>query len=122
MKLNVAVLLGSVGAATARYAANLNYDSPSAHHPFLGISLFKVVRRHDTTVRSIDASALNFTHGIASGDPYANSVVLWTRVSPDFDNDKSNGKLNDTQVMEFFLACLTNFLSDCIRHCTVVQP
>lgn len=91
MKLNALLLLSSVGAAAARYAANLNYGSPSAHHPFLGISLYKVVRRHDTTVRSIDASALNFTHGVASGDPYAESVILWTRISPEYDNDKSNG-------------------------------
>lgn len=28
-----------------------------------------------------------FAHGVASGDPFANSVVLWTRVSPDSDGD-----------------------------------
>ncbi|KAF9638957.1 Alkaline phosphatase D-related protein [Lasiodiplodia theobromae] len=96
MKLNALLLLSSVGAAAARYAANLNYGSPSAHHPFLGISLYKVVRRHDTTVRSIDASALNFTHGVASGDPYAESVILWTRISPEYDNDKSNVTVSGT--------------------------
>lgn len=95
MRLNILVLLSSIGAASARYAANLNYDSPSAHHPFLGISLYKVVRRHDQTIRSIDASSLNFTHGVASGDPYANSVILWTRCSPEYDNDKSNSKTNN---------------------------
>lgn len=96
MRLNILVLLCSIGAASARYAANLNYDSPSAHHPFLGISLYKVVRRHDQTIRSIDASSLNFTHGVASGDPYANSVILWTRCSPEYDNDKSNITVSGT--------------------------
>ncbi|KAL1628336.1 hypothetical protein SLS54_001909 [Diplodia seriata] len=94
MKLHTFVVLGSIGTAAARYTANLNYGSPSAHHPFLGISLYKVVRRHDTAIRSIGASALNFTHGVASGDPYADSVILWTRVSPEYDNDKSNGDPN----------------------------
>ena len=28
-----------------------------------------------------------FAHGVASGDPFATSVVLWTRVSPDTDGD-----------------------------------
>ena len=28
-----------------------------------------------------------FSHGIASGDPLANSVILWTRISPDNPND-----------------------------------
>ena len=38
----------------------------------------------------IDASRLNFTHGVASGDPYPDSVILWTRVAPVQDNDRSN--------------------------------
>ncbi|KAL1634050.1 hypothetical protein SLS58_010844 [Diplodia intermedia] len=96
MKLHTFVVLGSIGTAAARYTANLNYDSPSAHHPFLGISLYKVVRRHDTAIRSIGASALNFTHGVASGDPYADSVILWTRVSPEYDNNKSNATVSGT--------------------------
>lgn len=31
-----------------------------------------------------------FTHGVASGDPYSDSVVLWTRAAPTMENDKSN--------------------------------
>ena len=26
-----------------------------------------------------------FNHGVASGDPYANSVILWTRITPPQD-------------------------------------
>lgn len=29
----------------------------------------------------------SFRHGVASGDPYADSVVLWTRLSPDTEGD-----------------------------------
>ncbi len=28
------------------------------------------------------ASPVSFVHGVASGDPYANSVILWTRITP----------------------------------------
>ena len=28
------------------------------------------------------ASLISFAHGVASGDPYANSVILWTRITP----------------------------------------
>jgi len=41
-------------------------------------------------------SQLNFTHGIASGDPYPHSVILWTRVSPMLSNDRSNVTLSGT--------------------------
>ena len=31
------------------------------------------------------ASLVSFAHGVASGDPYANSVILWTRITPPKD-------------------------------------
>ncbi|KAK3063745.1 hypothetical protein LTS18_013112, partial [Coniosporium uncinatum] len=37
-----------------------------------------------------DPNQLNFTHGIASGDPYPDSIILWTRVAPMLANDNSN--------------------------------
>jgi len=86
------IFVASIAAtAAASYTKNLNYRSPSEHHPFMGISLHKVVRRNNPEQRYIDASALNFTHGVASGDPYANSVILWTRCATMYDDDKSNG-------------------------------
>ena len=32
------------------------------------------------------SESANFSHGVASGDPYADSVILWTRVTPEGDN------------------------------------
>ncbi|KIW19262.1 hypothetical protein PV08_03556 [Exophiala spinifera] len=78
-----------IGATVASYGANLNYRSPSVNHPGLGISVRKVVKRHDPRSTTA-ADSLNFTHGVASGDPYPNSVILWTRCSPTFDDVKSN--------------------------------
>lgn len=90
MKLRV-VLCSSLAitAIDARWTKNLNYRSPSRHHQSLGISIHKVVKRNDPQ-SSWDPSKLNFTHGVASGDPYPDSVILWTRVGPSSDNDRSN--------------------------------
>lgn len=82
-----AVLFASV--ATASWQANLNYASPSRRHLSLGIDVPKVTKRGLDT-RAWDPAQLNFTHGVASGDPYSNSVILWTRVSPKIGNDESN--------------------------------
>lgn len=82
-------LLALASVASASYADNLNYRSPSHHHPALGLSLRKIAARHDAT-DAWDPSKLNFTHGVASGDPYDTSVIIWTRVAPSSDNDKSN--------------------------------
>ena len=69
---------------------NINYRSPSEHHPGLGISLHKVNKRNTPGKRFL-ASELNFTHGVASGDPYSDSVILWTRISPQYDSIDDNG-------------------------------
>ncbi|KIX94817.1 uncharacterized protein Z520_09507 [Fonsecaea multimorphosa CBS 102226] len=87
--LQLLVLATLVGATFASYGANLNYRSPSLHHPALGISVRKVVKRH-VERQSTPASSLNFTHGVASGDPFPNSVILWTRCAPTSDDVTSN--------------------------------
>lgn len=84
-----ATIIWSATLASASYVSNLNYNSPSAHHPFMGIAIHKIVRRSNLA-SPFDASQLNFTHGVASGDPYPDSVILWTRCSPVYDDDHSN--------------------------------
>lgn len=86
-------LLTCAGVAAASYANNLNYRSPSHHHPALGLSIHKVNKRNAGSA-AYPASQLNFTHGVASGDPYPNSVILWTRCSPSFDDVKSNATVS----------------------------
>lgn len=93
--LHIISLLSLATAAAASYADNLNFRSPSHHHPGLGVSIRKVVARHEFTTPQ-DASKLNFTHGVASGDPYPNSVILWTRIAPSSDNDRSNATVSGT--------------------------
>nr|OQO28862.1 hypothetical protein B0A51_03444 [Rachicladosporium sp. CCFEE 5018] len=84
-----------VPAVLADYSGNINYGSPSLRHRGLGIHLPSVVKRQ-TVPSYANASALNFTHGIASGDPYSDSVILWTRVAPTADNDRSNVTVSGT--------------------------
>jgi alkaline phosphatase D len=55
----------------------------------------KVIKRQSSP-SYMDAARLNFTHGIASGDPYSDSVILWTRVAPTSDNDASNVTVSGT--------------------------
>jgi alkaline phosphatase D len=55
----------------------------------------KVIKRQSSP-SYMDASRLNFTHGVASGDPYSDSIILWTRVAPATDNDASNVTVSGT--------------------------
>lgn len=79
------------GAATASFDGNLNYHSPSRRHSGLGINVPLVSRRSwKRQNNGYDPSELSFTHGVASGDPYPESVILWTRVAPTVESSKSN--------------------------------
>lgn len=90
MKLHFLSLLPLAAVPTlASWSKNINYRSPSEHHPSLGISIHRVVKRNDPS-SSYDALSLNFTHGVASGDPYPTSVIIWTRIAPNSDNSNSN--------------------------------
>jgi len=86
-------VLSLAGVAAASFANNLNYRSPSHNHPSLGISIHKVNKRNDPSTAYTPAQ-LNFTHGVASGDPYPNSVILWTRCAPMLDDVKDNSTVS----------------------------
>ncbi|KAI9668654.1 MAG: hypothetical protein M1831_001093 [Alyxoria varia] len=85
---SIFVLLSLAADVCASWSGNLNFGSPSHIHPALGIALPKVVKRNAPD--HYDPAQLNFTHGVASGDPLADSVILWTRASPTMDDDPSN--------------------------------
>ncbi|KAL2871649.1 alkaline phosphatase D family protein [Aspergillus lucknowensis] len=87
-------LLALSSGAVASYSGNLNYRSPSLNddHVNLGINVEAIQARSLAKRDEVpyDASELSFTHGVASGDPYAHSVILWTRVAPSQDASDSN--------------------------------
>jgi len=89
MMLQLITFLSLAATAAASFASNLNYRSPSHFHPALGVSIRKVAARN-TPSAAWNSSQLNFTHGVASGDPYDTSVILWTRAAPTPDDDKNN--------------------------------
>lgn len=91
--LHLLQVLSLAGVAAASYAGNLNYRSPSLNHPSLGISIHKVNKRNDPSA-ACNASQLKFTHGVASGDPYPNSVILWTRCAPMLDDVDDNSTVS----------------------------
>ncbi|EAQ85002.1 hypothetical protein CHGG_09016 [Chaetomium globosum CBS 148.51] len=83
--------------ASATFEGNLNYHSPSLRHVNLGIDIPVVSRRSlKRSAVPFKPSELNFTHGIASGDPYPDSVILWTRVAPFLVSDNSNVTVEGT--------------------------
>lgn len=59
-----AVFLSAVGVVSANWARNINYRSPSEHHPSLGISIRKVVKRNNLS-SPWDPAQLNFTQYVA---------------------------------------------------------
>ncbi|KAK3314394.1 alkaline phosphatase-like protein [Apodospora peruviana] len=90
-------LLVAVPQVSASFDGNLNYHSPSKRHVNLGIDT-RAVSRRSLKRGSVPyaPSDLNFTHGISSGDPYPDSVILWTRVAPSTSSDLSNVTVSGT--------------------------
>jgi len=83
--------------ATASFNSNLNYNSPSPRHVRLGIDIPLVYRRAwKRANNAYDPSELSFTHGVSSGDPWDNSVILWTRIAPTNESDQSNAAVEGT--------------------------
>ena len=99
MLISISIIASLLPFAKAAWDANINFQSPSLLHPGLGIDVPKVEKRtapEERQASSYDPASLNFTHGVASGDPYPNSVILWTRISPQLANDKSNVTVEGT--------------------------
>jgi alkaline phosphatase D len=99
--MHILSILGLAAISTplvsAAFDGNLNYHSPSRRHVNLGIDVPKVSRRSmKRGAVPYQPSQLNFTHGIASGDPYPDSVILWTRVAPSQVSDNSNVTVEGT--------------------------
>lgn len=86
--LRLTAALALAGVVSASFENNLAYLSPSRRHASLAVPLAHVQKRQSGSLYT--AAEVNFTHGIASGDPYANSVILWTRLSPTADNVASD--------------------------------
>ncbi|KAI2629696.1 PhoD-like phosphatase-domain-containing protein [Hypoxylon sp. NC1633] len=91
-------LLAPLVAAT--FDGNINYASPSRRHSSLGIDVPRVSRRSlKRSAVAYEADELDFTHGVASGDPFPDSVILWTRVAPSLESDSSNVTVEGTVPM-----------------------
>ncbi|KAF4991861.1 hypothetical protein FDECE_13888 [Fusarium decemcellulare] len=84
-------------AVTADFDGNLNYASPSRRHARLGINVPLVKRRSmKRGTIPIAPAQLKFTHGVASGDPWPESVILWTRIAPSSKSDESTKVVDGT--------------------------
>jgi alkaline phosphatase D len=83
--------------ARADFDGNLNYASPSKRHTRLGVDVPLVERRSWKRGNvAYKPSDLAFTHGVASGDPWSDSVILWTRIAPSDDSSESTVVVDGT--------------------------
>lgn len=87
-RLTLGALLAAATAVDASFESNLAYSSPSRRHPSLAVPLAHMSKRQ--TGDLFPPEELSFTHGVASGDPYSDSVILWTRLSPTAENVASD--------------------------------
>jgi alkaline phosphatase D len=112
------IILVPICLASAFYDANINYDSPSRidKHRGLGISLPIVEARHRNPTRLSrrgESKGLNYTHGVASGDPLFDRVILWTRLAP-----ITNGTFDDTPICVTYKVSTTETFNDIAAHGT----
>ena len=68
------------------YNRDTNSNGSAAVRDFYAADPFRT-SDHDPLLLDLDLGratpgGISFSHGVASGDPYANSVILWTRVTP----------------------------------------
>jgi alkaline phosphatase D len=80
--------LSVVQGALGYFHNNLAYSSPSRRHASLAVPLHHVTKRQSGSL--FNSNELNFTHGVASGDPEYDSVIIWTRLAPTSENIASD--------------------------------
>lgn len=90
---------------------------------FLLISFYtitKAIEPENSTERSmLDTTLAPFYHGVASGDPTPNSVIIWTRVTPEFSGPVS-GVWHVARDTSFIQTVTTGtFTTDSTRDYTV---
>ncbi|CAD0089661.1 unnamed protein product [Aureobasidium vineae] len=93
MFLSLVTVASLALAATASWDDNINFNSHSLQHRDLGLDIAKTQKRTGLVARrtaNFSDRQLNFTHGVASGDPYPKSVILWTRLAHSLASDRSN--------------------------------
>ncbi|RKL50871.1 hypothetical protein BFJ72_g324 [Fusarium proliferatum] len=82
----------------ASFGGNINYGSPSPRHTQFGIDVDQVQRRSWKRGNvAFKPEELNFTHGVASGDPWPNSVILWTRIAPSNVSSSDTAPIDGTE-------------------------
>ncbi|KAI9179229.1 hypothetical protein H9P43_005892 [Blastocladiella emersonii ATCC 22665] len=71
-----------VAAMDASFEGNLAYQSPFLNLPELAVQPAEHHKRHVLAKRDTPDVDVKFIHGAASGDPLADRVILWTKVTP----------------------------------------
>ncbi|KAF5017478.1 hypothetical protein F66182_10583 [Fusarium sp. NRRL 66182] len=84
--------------SAASFEANINYGSPSPRHTQFSIDVEQIQRRSWKRGNiAFRPDELSFTHGVASGDPWPTSVILWTRIAPSHSSESSTAPIEGTE-------------------------
>ncbi|WP_341884402.1 ExeM/NucH family extracellular endonuclease [Synechococcus sp. UW140] len=78
--------INSAEGAFRDYNRDTNSNGSATVRDFYAVDPYRT-SDHDPVILDLDLgralpTGLKFNHGVASGDPYANSVILWSRISP----------------------------------------
>ena len=89
MKQTITSLLGCLLVSLFAWNAQAQIVSPTAAPAKTKSGRVKITRnlRTETTEQPFDERLKPFYHGVASGDPLSDRVIIWTRVTPDSEGD-----------------------------------
>ncbi len=78
--------INSAEGAFRDYNRDTNSNGNATVRDFYAVDPYRT-SDHDPVILDLDLgrtlpTGLKFNHGVASGDPYTNSVILWSRISP----------------------------------------
>jgi alkaline phosphatase D len=81
----VLCLCNQLAAGTAEVAENLNFRSPIDNVPQLGLEHLHPTNAGRRLLQQpeVYTGGRSFKHGVASGDPLEDGVIIWSRVTPD---------------------------------------
>ncbi|KAJ3023973.1 hypothetical protein HKX48_008587 [Thoreauomyces humboldtii] len=74
---STAVALPKLASTSKGVIRNIAYDSPLINHP--GLAVAKKNRRASLAAQEV--GNVQFLHGVASGDPLSDAVIIWTKVT-----------------------------------------
>ena len=95
---------------TSEFSVNLNYLGPYGNNVYNEPSI-SATKNHVNHRRLASMDLMpKFYHGIASGDMDADSFVIWTRITPPFQDKLRNIISNDSLILQFYSTIIVKYV------------